>query len=127
MKNMNTKHNHTPGTWHTNGTLVYGQINPGGYKINIAEICREASVEAVKANAALIASAPALLAERDAANELLALTQKAAIAVAEERDALRACLTRTRASLPGCVSRGQYYTEAILADIRAALSQPDGK
>lgn len=40
----------------------------------------------------LIASAPALLAERDTLKELLSLTQKAAIEVAEERNRLRAAL-----------------------------------
>lgn len=43
----------------------------------------------------------ALLAERDAAKELLLATQRAAIAVAEERDALRAVLVKWSARTAG--------------------------
>jgi hypothetical protein len=44
----------------------------------------------------------ALLAERDAAKELLLATQRAAIAVAEERDALRAVLVQCPDELELC-------------------------
>ena len=42
-------------------------------------------------------------------------------ALLAERDRLKRCLGRTLAGLPGCVSHGEYYAQAIIADIRSTL------
>jgi hypothetical protein len=48
-------------------------------------------------------------------------------ALLAERDRLTQCLTRTLAALPGCATRGEYFVEAILSDIRSALLAKDFK
>lgn len=67
------KHNHTPGPWYVQGSLI--SPTPTGKRFAIAEVFRD-SVETAKANARLIALAPEL------AEALHRLT-----VVAERRDA----------------------------------------
>lgn len=56
------KTNHTPPPWHTDGTNIYRQQNPGGRKSLIAMVSREPIIEQVRANSILLAAAPELLA-----------------------------------------------------------------
>lgn len=61
-QNTQSKVQHTPGPWHTNGGNIYAQRNPGGIRTSICEVFRDAGYDACRANARLIAAAPELLA-----------------------------------------------------------------